>query len=467
MKSLRNITTWLEDRTGVRSATIQFLNEYIPGSSGWRQVFGSVALFLLLVQGFTGILLALNYAPIPGDAYNSVRYILIEMTGGKLVRGLHHWGSSLLIIVIFLHITQVFLYGAYKKPRELTWISGVGLLLLALTFGLTGYLLPWDNRAYWGTIVTTQIASHAPLVGPYVLDLMGAKSGVGVLTLTRFYGLHVMVLPAAIMLLVLFHVYLVRRHGVAPTPRDHSLSKKQFYPEQVFKDTVAIFIAFTILFALAVLVHVPLSQIADQADSTYIPRPEWYFLFLFQLLKFFQGPLEVVGSVILPSCAIIALILVPFVDRGKIVYVAKRGMAFVFVGLAFGAWTALTLAAMATTPTPLVSIDYSRSTDWIRASPAELLARSGSDTQNVPEFAMRGASIYQQHHCSACHLVNGTGERIGPPLNGLSKRRSRSWIEAHFSDPAKLSPGSIMPRFKLSRQQTADLTSYLLSLEGE
>src|SRR5689334_15603676 len=161
----RRAADWLEHRTGLETAVRSFLFEHIPASAGWPQVFGSVALFLFLIQIFTGTLLAFNYAPTPGDAYDSLSYIVRQVTAGRLIRGLHHWGASLMIIVVVLHMTQVFLYGAYKKPRETTWMIGVVLLLIVLGFGLTGYLLPWDNRAYWGTMVTTTIAGQAPLVG--------------------------------------------------------------------------------------------------------------------------------------------------------------------------------------------------------------------------------------------------------------------------------------------------------------
>ena len=151
---MKSILNWLEDRTGIESALKHFLYEDIPDSAGWHQVLGSVAMFALLTQFVTGILLAFNYAPTPGDAYDSLRYIVTELTGGRLIRGLHHWGASLMIIVVVLHMTQVFLWGAYKKPREATWLVGCVLLLVTLAYGLTGYLLPWDNRAYWGTTVT-------------------------------------------------------------------------------------------------------------------------------------------------------------------------------------------------------------------------------------------------------------------------------------------------------------------------
>src|SRR5579884_2522687 len=314
-----------DHRTGLHTALRQFLYEEIPASSGWHQVFGSVALFLILVQFFTGILLAFNYAPTPGDAYNSLRYILTELTGGRLIRGLHHWAASMMIVVVVLHMIQVFVYGAYKKPREATWMVGVAPLLLTRAYGLTGYLLPWDNRAYFGTVVATQIAATAPVLGPYLTRLLGSQNGIGVVTFARFFGLHVLILPPLTALLIGIHVYLVRKHGVAPAPGDEALPKKKFYPQQVFKDTVAIFIAFIILFTMAVAVRVPLEQLADPTDTSYTPRPEWYFLFLFQFLKFFNGPLEVVGSMVLPGVAVLLLLLVPFIDRSQMVKVTRRG----------------------------------------------------------------------------------------------------------------------------------------------
>ena len=537
-----SVTEWLDHRTGIQTAVRQFLYEEIPASSGWHQVFGSVAVFLFLVQAFTGALLAFNYAPTPGDAYNSLRYILTELTGGLLIRGLHHWGASMMIVVVVLHMTQVFLYGAYKKPREATWIVGVVLLLLTLAYGLTGYLLPWDNRAYWGTVVTTRIAGTAPVLGPYLTRLLGGSGGVGVVTFARFYGMHVLLLPPATLLLIAVHVYLVRKHGVAPAPGDELLPPKKFYPRQVFIDTVAIFAAFVLLFTLAIAARVPLEQLADPTDTSYIPRPEWYFLFLFQILTLLPGPLEVVGSVVLPGLAVLTLILVPFLDRGQMVKITKRTVAFLAVILAAITWTGLTATAVMKTPHEPgeVQIDYSAPTDWMQLSPEEMAGvayfrqencischvigergtqvgpdltritihkdaawmiqhfkrpaamRPGSsmppiqlsDPQlnslaafllklnpgnataldNAPEYATQGSLVYQANHCGACHQVNGVGMKVGPPLNGLSRRHNRTWVEDHFADPGKLSPGSIMPPYKLAPKDLANLTTYLLAL---
>jgi ubiquinol-cytochrome c reductase cytochrome b subunit len=541
-RSWDSITEWLDHRTGIQTAVRQFLYEDIPASSGWHQVFGSIAIFLFLVQAFTGALLAFNYAPTPGDAYNSVRYILTELTAGRLIRGLHHWGASMMIVVVVLHMVQVFLYGAYKKPREATWMVGVVLMLLTLAYGLTGYLLPWDNRAYWGTVVTTQIAGQAPLLGPYLTRLLGGGGAVGVVTFARFYGMHVLLLPPATLVLIAVHVYLVRKHGVAPAPGDELLPNKKFYPQQAFKDTVAIFAAFAVLFVMALVARVPLEQLADPSDTSYIPRPEWYFLFLFQTLKLFNGPLEVVGSVVLPGLAVLTLFLIPFLDRSRVVKVTKRTVAIAFVALAAIGWTGLTARAVMTTPKPsgAVEIDYSAPTDWMQLSPEEMagiayfreencvschtigeggqkvgpdltstsihkdaawmiqhfkrpsVMRPGSAMpsiqlsdnqlnslaafllklnsnnatalQNAPDFATQGALVYQANHCGACHLVNGVGMTVGPPLNGLSKRQSRSWVQDHFADPPKLSPGSIMPPYKLAPKDLENLTTYLLSL---
>ncbi len=439
---------WLDHRTGVQTAVRQFLYEEIPASSGWHQIFGSVAVFLFLVQAFTGALLAFNYAPTPGDAYNSLRYILTELTGGRLIRGLHHWGASMMIVVVVLHMVQVFLYGAYKKPREATWMVGVVLLLVTLAYGLTGYLLPWDNRAYWGTVVTTRIAGSAPVLGPYLTRLLGGGGAVGVVTFARFYGMHVLLLPPATILLIALHVFLVRKHGVAPEPGDEQLPKKQFFPAQVFKDTVAIFIAFAILYTLALVARVPLEQLADPTDTAYIPRPEWYFLFLFQTLKLFNGPLEVVGSVVLPGLAVTALILVPFIDRGHLVKASKRTFAIGVVVLAALAWGGLTATAVATTPKAqeAAEIDYSAPTDWLQLTPPE----------------MSGIAYFRQERCVTCHAVGDGSSKLGPDLTQASIHKDAAWMIQHFKRPAAMRPGSAMPPIQLSDAQLNSLAAFLL-----
>lgn len=445
----QRVIHWIEYRTGLETAMKNFLYEEIPASSGWHQVFGSVAVFLFLVQAFSGLLLAFNYAPTPGDAYNSVRYITTALTGGALIRGLHHWGASMMIVVVVLHMIQVFIYGAYKKPREATWIIGVVLFLLTLAFGLTGYLLPWDNRAYWGTIVATQLASKTPLIGPYMTRLLGGEGTIGVVTFARFFALHVLLLPPLSTALIALHIFLVRKHGVAPMPRDEGATKK-FFPEQVFKDTIAIFVAFVILFVMAVIAKVPLERLADPTDSNYIPRPEWYFLFLFQILKFFGGSLELVGSVALPVLAVAALVLVPFLDRGEIKRLAQRTVAIGVTIFALLGWTGLTLTAVITTPKSTVpSMEEDEVVqEWRQLSPEELA----------------GIGYFRLEQCSSCHNLANKAPKVGPNLATTAIRRSPAWMINHFKNPARLVPGTSMPPIDLNDEQLASLASFLLKL---
>ena len=442
-----------DHRTGLHTALRNFLYEEIPASSGWHQVFGSVALFLILIQFFTGIMLAFNYAPTPGDAYNSLRYILTEVTAGRLMRGLHHWGASMIIVVVVLHMVQVFIWGAYKRPREGTWIVGVILLLLTLAYGLTGYLLPWDNRAYWGTVVSTQIGATVPVVGQYLSRMLASTGPVGAVTFARFYGLHVLLLPPLTTFLIALHVYLVRRHGVAPTPEDELEPKKSFYPEQVFKDTVAVFIAFAILFTMAIAVRVPLERLADPTDTSYIPRPEWYFLFLFQMLKLFEGPLEVLGTVVLPTLAILALIVTPFIDRSRMVRVRQRMLAMGIVALAALGWAGLTAAAVRSTPpqSAAAQIDFSGPTQWMQLTPADLA----------------GINFYRQLKCDECHNVTGGGPgppKQGPTLVGAGRRHDQAWLVAHFKQPSGTTAASAMPPAHLTDLQLKDLATLMIDL---
>lgn len=448
----KQILHWLETRTGLETAVKHFLYEDIPASAGWHQVLGSVALFMFLVQAFTGILMALNFAPAPGDSYNSLRYIMTELTGGRLIRNMHHWGASMMVIIVALHMMQVFLWGAYKKPREATWMVGCVLLMLTMAYGLTGYLLPWDNRAYWGTVVTTQIASKAPMLGPYMAQLMGAADGnVGVVTFTRFYALHVIMLPPLTVLLIAVHVYLVRKHGVTPAAGDN-LPKKKFFPGQVYKDTMGIFAAFAILLVMSIAVHAPLERLADPTDTTYIPRPDWYFLFLFQTLKFFEGPLEVLGSVVLPGIATMLLFLVPFLDRGRVIAVTKRTTAIGVVALSAIGWTSLTVAAIMSTPA-----------EAGRGHEGMLFAEIDIWQQLTPE-ELAGIGYYRREGCGSCHGSGPSAPEGAPDFTKVSVTRDAAWMIDHFKNPQQRIPGTSMPPIQLSERQMNALAAFLLQL---
>jgi quinol-cytochrome oxidoreductase complex cytochrome b subunit/cytochrome c551/c552 len=466
MRIIRIIIDWLEHRTGIETAVKNFLYEDIPASAGWHQIIGSIALFFFVIQVFTGSLLAFNYAPTPGEAYNSVKYIMTELTGGPLIRGLHHWGASMMLIIVVLHMIQVFIYGAYKKPREATWMVGVTLLLITLAFGLTGYLLPWDNRAYWGTVVTTQIASQAPIAGPYLLRLLGSQGSVGNVTFSRFYALHTVLLPPLTIILIGIHIYLVRKHGVAAAPGD-TAPKRKFFPEQVFKDTVGVAVAFIILFVMAVVAKVPLERLADPTDTAYIPRPEWYFLFLFQTLKFFKGPLETVGSVVLPGVAVLTLFSIPFIDRGPMIRLGKRTFAISFVVLAAIAWTGLTTAAVVTTPKNQESAEDTETpateTPEAASAPAAAAPELAAWQRLTPE-ELAGLGLFKKQGCTGCHADAGQ-KGIGPDLTKIpAKHRNVAYLVPHFKNPSQLVPGSVMPPVDLSPADLNALALFVLTL---
>ena len=209
---------WLEERSGLVGGVKYFLFRKVPGDVSWAQTLGSASLTAFIVQTVTGVILAMYYTPHPDTAYESIQYITNDVTLGWLVRGMHRWGASVFIILMFLHMARVFLFGAYKYPRELNWIIGATILILGMFEGLTGYLLPYDQTGYWATIVAVNINGTAPFLGPFIAQFLTGGAEFGQDTLARFYSLHMLVAPAAIAGLILLHLYLVIRLGVTSPP---------------------------------------------------------------------------------------------------------------------------------------------------------------------------------------------------------------------------------------------------------
>jgi quinol-cytochrome oxidoreductase complex cytochrome b subunit len=215
---MSRILTWIDERSDINRALSPLLFRKIPRGVGWWYALGSATLFVFVLQAVTGIFLAMYYAPSPDHAYQSVQYITNEVAMGGLVRGLHHWGSSAMVVLVVLHMLRVVIMAAYRYPRELTWFVGVLLLLLTMGFGFTGYLLPWDEKSYWATTVGTNMAGTVPVIGGYLLILLRGGAELGTVTLTRFYAFHVLLLPAITGVLVAVHLYLVVKHGISAPP---------------------------------------------------------------------------------------------------------------------------------------------------------------------------------------------------------------------------------------------------------
>jgi len=208
---------WLDERVGWRRVWEAIFLRKVP-EVNWFFTLGSASLFVALNQMITGILLTIYYVPTPDHAYDSVQYITTQIPAGWLIRGLHHWGASAMVVLVVLHMIRVILYGAYKFPREVTWFTGIFLLLLTIGFGFTGYLLPWDQKAYWATTVGTRIAGTPPLIGDTILRIIRGGEELSAITLARFFGVHVWILPATLLILIAFHLYLVIRIGISAVP---------------------------------------------------------------------------------------------------------------------------------------------------------------------------------------------------------------------------------------------------------
>lgn len=470
MSISKGLADWLDERLGTREIGRALFGRKIPEAKGlvsWIYTLGSVVMFLFVLQAVTGMFLAMNYAPTPENAYDSVRYISEQAPFGEFLRGLHHWGASAMVVAVVMHLLTVFLLGAYKYPRELTWVSGVLLLAVVLFFGFTGYLLPWNEKAYWATMVGTNIAHETPLIGPAVARLLSGSDELGAQTLTRFYSLHVLILPAALITFIGAHLFMVVRQGVTAPPRRerqepeadivtlrsremdkyHALKEagEPFYPYVLVKDAVAVLIVFAVLAALAWWSPAEVGQYPDPTDTNYNPRPEWYFLFLFQFLKYFPGSLEPVVAVVLPTVAILVLLVLPFADRRLLRHPLDRPIAS---GVAVAVLAGIIVLTVAGARSPQVSPYVPQ-----------------------PEQVAEGARIYRQLHCDYCHSVNGRGGMIGPDLAlSIQEQHEKQWIISHLENPQlvvsgkPLSPMGVLP--VLLPDQKEALASYIEELRG-
>ncbi len=435
------MTGWLDERLPIRSMLNTFLQEPIPGGARWAYIFGSLCLILLGLQAATGIVLAFFYVPSPDHALDSITYTYNEIPFGRVVLGLHHWSANVFIVMIGLHLLQTFVFGAYKRPRELVWWSGVGLLLIVLGFHFTGFTLPWDQKGYWATEVGTSLVSTIPVVGDFLVKVLRGGSELGAVTLTHFYAIHVLLLPALVIGFAVLHLVCLRSVGPAGSwnaaQRTHTDSR--FYPEQVFKDAVAIVLVLAVIFVLALFAYEPPTELADPTDTTFLPRPEWNFLFFFQLLRYFKGSWEWMGTTLVPAGLVLLLLLLPFLDRGTERNPARR-WTVVLPGLGIvGGILVLTVVAVFTAPPTAARI-----TDpTIRA----------------------GAKVFTANDCASCHKIHGQGGANGPDLSFVGRAREAQWLKTYVRDPESLNPQSTMPPFRLSEEDLDRLAAYLKSLQ--
>ena len=352
------VFAFIDERVGLKLLAAKMLNESVPGGSRWAYVFGSILLFIFIMQAVTGGLLMFYYVPSADHAYASTQYIIHDVDYGWFLLSYHFWGSSAMVLCVFAHMSQVFLWGAYKKPRELIWVVGLALFGLVMGFGFTGYLLPWDQRAYWATTVGVEIMDKMPVLGDFLARFLKGGPIPGQMTLSRFFVIHVMVLPAALIGLAGLHLFLFRCAGPAGpfrgTPTELKAKTDYFFPRQVWKDMVGMAVVFACISAMAFWEPVVLLEEATPDPGDYHPEPEWYFLFIFQhlRLRMFSGEFgQFLASIGLPGALGVMLLLLPFFDRSPERNIFKRPLALI-------GWVVLTASILIFTVSAIINRDF-------------------------------------------------------------------------------------------------------------
>ena len=468
---MKSLLGWLDDRTGYRAILRKALVESIPGGAKWRYVWGSTLTFAIAVQFVTGVILWAAYSPNAQGAWESVYYIEHVMAGGWMLRGIHHYMAHATMVLLVLHLMQVVVAGAYKVPREVNFWFGIVLLHIVLGLSLTGYLLPWDQKGYWATKVATSIASITPIVGPALQKVLVGGADYGHLTLTRFFALHAGILPGALIALIAGHVYLFRRHGVTtgglrtqksgaghgvvgvgsegdeggdPAAATGAARTGRFWPDQALRDAVAcLAVMVAVLYLVIRTGGAPLGGPADAAEPYAAARPEWYFMFLFQWLKYFPAGTEVIGAIVIPGLVVTLIALMPFAGRWRLGHRFNLGLTGgVLAGVALLTWLAyaqdradpdFVFAQTNAEAEAERAVELAGAGGGIPASGALALLRTDPLAQGPRLFADR---------CASCHTYDGH-DGMGRPLPepptaaDLKRFASREWLEG-LLDPERI-----------------------------
>jgi ubiquinol-cytochrome c reductase cytochrome b subunit len=420
---------WLDARLRLSESIVPMLKHPIPkgaaGPMGWWYVFGSASLTLLMLQILTGICLSLVYVPVADQAYESLLYLNYQQPWGWFLRALHYYAGSGMVVLVLVHMTQVFLHGSYKYPRELTWVLGVFLLLLTLGMAFTGQIMRWDPDAYWGLGVGASMAGRVPVMGPQIVDLMLGGPTIGADALSRFFALHVFVLPGLLLSCLAVHLWLVLKCGISEPPVPGQLVEPATY-EKRYEGEVARGVPFLgeamlkdMLFsALAVIVVVALAAVLgpkgpsgapDPASGDANPRPDWPFLWLFGVLSLSPAGAETFLMLVFPVLLIVALLAVPFISNRGERAPSRRPLAVLGVVVGFSVLGVFTYYGMTSPWSPSMNA-------WSGDPVPERLVPKESP------LALRGATVFQFKSCRNCHALDGVGGFRGPDLTHVGSR---------------------------------------------
>jgi ubiquinol-cytochrome c reductase cytochrome b subunit len=466
MRLIRQIGEWLDARLQLGGTIREIAEHPVPReTASWFYVFGSAAFVIFILQIFTGILLAFIYVPSAGEAWNSLQLLNHGIHLGWFVRALHGWGSNFMVAIVLLHMIQVFLFGAYKFPRELTWIVGVFLLLMTLGMAFTGQVLRFDQDAYWGLGIGASIASRVPIIGPYIVNVMLGGPIIAGPTLSRFFAVHVFVVPGLLIAFIAIHLLMVLKLGINEWPMPgrvvrkatyiqeyHELTKKDgipFVPGAVWKDLC--FSAFILLAVAACAVYFGPFGPSGQPDPTIIqtaPRPDFFFLWLYAVLSFLPPSMETPVLLIGPVIIIGILLILPFAFGEGEKSWRRRPVAvlsILLIAVALGTFTHL---AQYTPWSPAMD---AWSSDSI--PPKFLRNRSALERQ--------GALVFQGKQCHNCHALDNVGGKRGPALDDVAVRRTQDQLIRQV-----IQGGGNMPAYgkNLSPAETTALVAFLETL---
>lgn len=459
---------WLGRRLGLAKPIIEAAEHPVPRSSAsWWYVFGSAAAVILVLQVVTGILLALVYTPTARDAWNSLNVLNHGLTLGWFLRALHGWGSDFMIAIVLIHMAQVFTFGAYKYPRELTWIVGVFLLLMTLGMAFTGQVLRFDQDAYWGLGIGASIMGRVPLIGAWLVHLMLGGPIIGATTVSRFFALHVFVIPGILIALVGVHVWMVLRLGINEWPMPGRLVRKSTYvqeyeaevhkdgipfvPEAAWKD--ALFAAAIILAIMACAFFFGPIGPGGPPDPTIIqtlPKPDVPFLWIFSLFALLPPTLETPLILIAPIVAILIMLALPLYAGEGEKHWSRRPVAVLMLMVIAVSLAVFTRLGQTQPWSPVMD---AWSADAVQ--PKFLEDRTPLERQ--------GAIVFQQMQCRNCHSLDGLGGKRGPELNRVATRLTESQLVRQV-----LQGGGNMPAYgsALNAHETTALVRFLETLNG-
>jgi ubiquinol-cytochrome c reductase cytochrome b subunit len=466
MRLIKPIADWLDARVQVGASIRDIAEHRVPReTASWFYVFGSAAFVVFMLQIVTGIMLAFIYVPSAGEAWNSLQTLNHQIALGWFIRALHGWGSDFMVAIVLIHMVQVFLFGAYKYPRELTWIVGVFLLLMTLGMAFTGQVLRFDQDAYWGLGIGASIASRVPLMGPAIVNLMLGGPIIAGATLSRFFALHVFVIPGLLIAFVAVHLLMVIKLGINEWPvpgrvvrkatyikEYHELTQKDgipFVPGAVWKDLF--FGGFISLSVAACAIYFGPFGPSGQPDPTIIqtvPRPDFFFLWLYAVLSFLPPSMETPALLIGPVVVLLGLLLLPLIFGEGEKSWRRRPIAVLTILLAAIALGTLTHLATYTPWSPVMDA-------WsaIPIPAAFLLQRSALERQ--------GALVFQLKQCHNCHALDNQGGKRGPALDAVAVRLTQDQLIRQV-----IQGGGNMPAYgkNLSPAETTALVAFLETL---